>query len=317
MSFFRWRTRTKTSEPSIAGSSTETLASHVSDTNAHPDYLKKGSSVPTGQESWSVKQHQADKVAHAPNSIRRDEATLTRQDYLDHKSQSWVNNPNSYYGGTPARHMITANVLNEILAGYVDVDMFKNVIKRHYYNQQGDITYTGGTLKDVGDGSQLIYIKSEEDGFGYAVLSSKTIGATNKPVFLKNGVITAFSTNIGTDHSPVYIEGGVVKAVPYTCVYTTTDQTINGRKTFTTIPNVSDANTVGPVDDADLVTLKYLKTYQIPVGGIYTHVFKTARTSSSEPVAFTGAEITAKVGYGTWVIKAYAGDYACMYERTA
>ena len=289
---FRWRSRVKTGTPELAGNSVETLTSHVSDTNAHPDYLKKGTAVPTGQEAFMLAKHTSSKVAHAPYETRRDELLKTLAQYEQAKDQDLVDVANNYYKGVPMRHVLTAFVLDQILAGYVDVDMFKNVVKRHYDEE--------GHLNAVGDGSQLIYIENNSDGFGYAMLSTKSIGSQTKPV---------------------YVVGGVVKEVPYECVLAggNVDQNITGVKTFVKIPKISNANTL-PSADVDFVTVAYLKKYaQIPVGGVYTHIFKTGRVTSgsttTEPVAYSESEIAAKLGYGTWAKLAYAGDYACMYVR--
>ena len=308
---FRWRSRVKTGNPEVAGNSVETLASHVADTNAHPDYLKKGAAVPTGQEAFAIAQHASNKVAHAPTNFRRDEGLKTVAQFRAARAADYNDVPNNYYANQPTRHIVTAYVLGLILDGYVDLDMFKNVVKRHYD--------TNNRLGPVGDGSQLIYIEDNADGFGYAVLSTKTIGSLTKPVFVKNGTVTPWSESIGTTLKPVYVNGGVVTAVPYECVFAGGNiaQTITGLKTYTVIPKISNANTM-PSADVDFVTVAYLKKYaQIPVGGIYTHSFKTARTSSAAPVEYTATEIATLVGYGTWKVHMYIGDYACMYVRTA
>jgi len=329
---FRWRSRVKTGNPEVAGNSVETLASHVSDTNAHPDYLKKGEAVPTGQEAFAIAQHASSKVAHASTNFRRDEGLKTVSQFRAARAADYNDVPNNYYSNQPTRHIVTAYVLGLILDGYVDLDMFKNVVKRHY-----DIN---GRLGPVGDGSQLIYIENNADGFGYAVLSTKTIGSPTKPVYLKNGTVTVSSetvgsgiqpvylnagtitkstSNVGTTLKPVYVNGGVITEVPYECVFAGGNiaQTITGLKTYTVIPKISNANTM-PSADVDFVTVAYLKRYaQIPVGGIYTHSFKTARTASAAPVEYTAAEIATLVGYGTWKVHMYIGDYACMYVRTA
>lgn len=201
---FRVRHRVRAGTPEAAGSSVETIASHVSDTNAHPDYLKKGGAVPSGQESAVLAMHASNQVAHAPVSIRRAETLKTKNQYDQAKSTDYVDMANNYFAGQPIRHVVTAYVLNQILKDYVDSAMFKNVVKRRM-----DID---GTMGPVGDGSQLIFIEDDADGFGYAALSTKTIGSSIKPVFLNNGTITASSGNVGNSKKPIFMESGTLKA---------------------------------------------------------------------------------------------------------
>ena len=201
---FRVRHRVRAGTPEAAGSSIETIASHVSDTNAHPDYLKKGGAVPSGQESAVLAMHAVNRVAHAPVSIRRAETLRTKNQYDQAKSTDYVDTANNYFAGHPIRHVVTAYVLNQILKDYVDSAMFKNVVKRRMD--------TDGSMGPVGDGSQLIFIEDDADGFGYAALSTKTIGSSIKPVFLNNGTITASSGNVGNSKKPIFMESGTLKA---------------------------------------------------------------------------------------------------------
>ena len=286
---FRWRSRVKTGTPELAGNSIETLTSHVSDTSAHPDYFKKGAAVPTGQEAFAIAKHASSKIAHAPYELRRDEALKTLAQYEAAKGKDYVDDSNNFFKDAPNRHVLTAFVLGQILANYVDVDMFKNVVKRRYDENH--------RLGPVGDGSQLIYIADDADGFGYATVSTKNIGSVNRPV---------------------YVLGGVVKEIPYDCVVTgNVDQTINGVKTFVKIPKIENKLTM-PIDDEDFVTVAYLKnllnTHRlIPIGGIYVHSIDP--TDGVVPAEDIGTD--SYLGYGEWELHAYVGNFAVMYKRTA
>ena len=61
---FRWRTRVKIGTPEFGGTELESLPSHVADDNAHPQYLKKGQAVPTGQEYTIMAKHNSYLLAH-------------------------------------------------------------------------------------------------------------------------------------------------------------------------------------------------------------------------------------------------------------
>jgi len=186
---FRWRSRVKTAAASVAGGSVETLASHVADINAHPDYLKKGSAVPTGQEAAAIARHEISKIGHAKNYLRRGEALRTVDQFNDAKDTDFVENANNYMTGTPQPHIVTAYVLNQLLASASDVMVKHN---------PGEA---------VGDGSQIIYVGSD----GYVRLSTKNIGSNKIFVYLENGVIKACTLTMGGETTPVYLVNGEFK----------------------------------------------------------------------------------------------------------
>lgn len=333
---FRVRSRVKTGNPEAAGASIETLASHVSDTNGHPDYLKKGGSVPTGQEAYFIAKHTASKVAHAPVNLRRDETLKTKEQYDQAKSADYVDIANNYFKGNPIRHVVTAYVLNQILADYVDTRMFKNVIKRKFN--------VDGTMGPVGDGSQLIYIENNADGFGYAVLSNKTIGSGTQPVFLSGGVITKSTSTVGSASQPVYLKSGVItklgavgedlkpvfvdangtltptqtllpKVAPVMQCKTDynanpSSKTVNAGKVPTSVtPHTNDPDTmVATKLYVDNKSQSASEACRIPIGGIYTHSIPTEGEVSA-------ADIATMLGYGTWSVFSYVGNFAVMYIR--
>ena len=259
---FRWRTRVKIGTPEFGGTELESLPSHVADDNAHPQYLKKGQAVPTGQEYTIMAKHNSYLLAHMRHLARRDELIRTKLEYQAvMNDEPYVDNANNYSKTSPARHIVTAHALKEILDDYQKLDSI---------------------IRSCGDGTNLIYI----DANGTGRVSDKNIGSTSRPVYLKNGMVTQ---------------------LPYDAVLTATNQTIDGRKTFSTVPRLS-SNAAYPVDDVDLVNVGYLKqALRIPIG---FHVI-TDRTITD------ASTVNTKLGYGTWSLAAEVGNVGYMWVRTA
>ena len=116
---FRWRSRVKVGAPDVAGD-IETLTAHVADPNAHPDYLKKGQAVPTGQEQTMLAVHRADPQAHAKTSVRRAELLKTLEQYKAAKDSELADTVNNYTktDPPPTRHVVTAYVLSHTFYRY-------------------------------------------------------------------------------------------------------------------------------------------------------------------------------------------------------
>ena len=137
-------------------------------------------------------------------------------------------------------------------------------------------------IRDCGDGTNLIYI----DHAGAGHVSTANIGTLSRPVYLKNGRVTALNCD---------------------AVLTENNQTINGRKTFSIVPNVT-IDAADPSADTDLVTVAYLKkASRIPIG------FHVITTRSFD----TSAKVATALGYGTWSLAAEVGLVAYMWVRTA
>lgn len=237
---FRWKSRVKSGTPEVAGGAVETLASHVSDENAHPDYLKKGAVVPTGQEATSMGKHLADKIAHAWHLIRRPELLRTKAEFVRAKEKDYAQDFDNFlkaHGVEP--HIVTAYVLGLILQDYVDKDTIKEMVKHKYQEA-------------VGDGSQLLYVAGSTDD-------------------AKDGFVHLSDKNIGTDIRPVYLKKGTITPLKHDAVLTDGDQVINGTKEFNKTPKVT-INAGDPQLDLDLVNLGYLKrALQLPIHSIYSN----------------------------------------------
>lgn len=170
-SLFRWRTRVKIGTPEAVGSEIESISSHIADDNAHPQYLKKGQAVPTGQEYTTVAKHGSYLLAHMRNLTRRDELLRTKLEYQAVMNDApYVDNANNYSKTNPARHVVTAHVLKEILDDYQKLDSI---------------------IRSCGDGTNLIYI----DANGTGRVSNRNIGSTTRPVYLKNGTVTPLTSD--------------------------------------------------------------------------------------------------------------------------
>ena len=259
---FRWRTRVTTGVPEVGGMEVETLSSHILDENAHPQYLKKGQAVPTGQEYTIVGRHNSYLLAHMTHLARRDELIRTKEEYDSAKNDApYVDDANNYSKTAPKRHIMTARALGDVLNEYQRLDSI---------------------IRDCGDGTNLIYI----DHAGAGHVSTANIGTLSRPVYLKNGRVTALNCD---------------------AVLTENNQTINGRKTFSIVPNVT-IDAADPSADTDLVTVAYLKkASRIPIG------FHVITTRSFD----TSAKVATALGYGTWSLAAEVGLVAYMWVRTA
>lgn len=111
-SSFRFRTKKVVGSPNAVGCGQVTMASHQGDSNAHPQYLKKGETVGT----FSIASHLASELDHAMRYARRMEIVEGKRDYLMNRYVSLVNDPNNYNALLePRRHIITAYVLRHIL----------------------------------------------------------------------------------------------------------------------------------------------------------------------------------------------------------
>ena len=227
---FHWRSRVKTGTPEIGGE-VETFSSHVTDTNAHPQYLKKGSAVPTGQEATTLGRHLADKLAHVWNLCRRPELLRTKTQFDVAKVHDYAAEDNNFMRNDPVPHIVTAYVLEQILSLYVDKESIKEMVKHPH-------------LTEVGDGTQLLRV--QEDGF-----------------------IVVSTSNVGTNVKAVYLKDGKLTELPYDSVLTGFDQTIDGRKTFNVVPRLTPA-AGDPQDGRDLVPLDYLENkFRFPINSIY------------------------------------------------
>ena len=113
---FRWHTRVKTGVPELGVGEIETLASHILDENAHPQYIRKGQAVPTGQEYTIVGRHNSYRLAHAPYLVRRDELVRTKTEFANACDGDYIDDANNYGRLAPIRHVITAGALKAILA---------------------------------------------------------------------------------------------------------------------------------------------------------------------------------------------------------
>lgn len=259
---FRWRSRVKVGAPDVAGD-IETLTAHVADPNAHPDYLKKGQAVPTGQEQTMIATHRADPQAHAKTSVRRAELLKTLEQYKAAKDSELADTVNNYTktNPPPTRHVVTAYVLAQVLAA------FKSEMS--------------GIVNNVGNGRNLIYSND-------------------------SGVLTESHESVGTSTRPVYLFDGTLTELAYDVVLTGSDQTINGVKTFSSLPKSSAA----PTQDNQLVNKAYVD----------------AKTNTALPVGFcvvtdksvsTAAQVAAKMTYGTWALMSEVANVGYMWKRTA
>lgn len=114
-SSFRFRTKKTVGSPSAGGCGQITLASHVGDTNAHPQYMKRGEKI----GEFNIGPHLLDAISHADNFARRAELTEGKRDYLHHRFMSLLNDPNNYRAELEVkRHIITAYVLRQVLEDF-------------------------------------------------------------------------------------------------------------------------------------------------------------------------------------------------------
>lgn len=260
---FRWRSRVKTGSPETVGGGVETLTSHVTDPNAHPQYLKKGSAVPTGQERTILGKHLADKLAHVWYMIRRGELLRTTTEFDAAKDTDYAAMQNNFLREVPVPHVVTAYVLNQILAIYADKESLKEMVKHPY-------------LTPVGDGTQLLQV--QEDGF--IVVSHENVGG-------------AAEEGSETVARGVYLSDGKITVLPYDSVLVGFDQLIDGTKTFNKTPKVSEA-AGDPMEDGDLVNLGYLKrASQLPVNSIYSN---TDMADPAETLGYGTWELIAELG---------------------
>lgn len=122
---FRFRTSKTVGSPSSQGAGgIETLASHVANIYAHPQYMKK-----TFDPSlFDRNQHLATRQDHAPTHILRAEVASSKLDYELYKNKTLVNDPDNYLATQGIKpYIITAYVLNKVLTS-VGIDGTTNVL---------------------------------------------------------------------------------------------------------------------------------------------------------------------------------------------
>lgn len=205
---FHWRTRVKSGVPETPGHSPETLASHVSDQNAHPLHVKKQDIVPTGEERTAFGRHSADPVAHAPFNIRRAELMRTKEDWSVARTTDFAQDQNNFLKALPTRHVVTAYVLNQILSDFIGPEDFAEIIRRLTVIE-ADLTYCVHRVDKTiayGTGIDLIFVNAE----GKVQVSDETVGSTTKFVYLKEGKLTATDLTLGTQTKPLYLSGGAL-----------------------------------------------------------------------------------------------------------
>ena len=203
---FRWRSRVKTATPEIAGGAIETLTSHVSDLNAHPEYLKKGAAVPNGNEVNVVTKHEVDPLAHSSGYARRAELLQTYEEYENACSSDLVEVENNYNAEEPQPHIVTAKILNEALANRAG-------ILPTSATEDGGLVYVDDTFhlypsnKDIGGEATPVYVIH-----GIVKPLPGSVGSDIIPTYLKEGTITRSSGNVGSATKPVYMTNGMITA---------------------------------------------------------------------------------------------------------
>jgi len=263
---FHWHSRAKTGGPENVNGDIETLASHVTDENSHPYYLKKGQVVPSGEAQIVFAQHvngTAGTSGHSKHFVRRDELMVGPEDtvlayYNQVKGTDYSNMVSNWQADNPRKHVITAYILNIILGQYV----LKSEMPRNW-----------------GDGTNLIYV----DEHGNYCVSNANIGTEKRPVYLKNGRITALPSD------SVLVDGS---------------QIINGKKRFSSCPSVTSIE-VSPSAPEDFVTIDYLRRFLVPVGFCVTTNLDFT----------TSQDVHDALGFGVWQLKSEIGNFAYMWER--
>lgn len=183
---FHWHSRVKTGGPENINGDVETMSSHVNDENAHPSYLKKGQTVPSGQALYVMAQHRGNPMSHAQNLVRRGEVMTgssgndIKSKYAAVKGTDYANDANNYGKASPMGHLITAYALNHILEDYATKDSLHG-----------------------GNGKNVIYLDH-----GDVRVSQESVGDTNLPVYLKNGELTPIDSEpVSTGNTDQNIDG--------------------------------------------------------------------------------------------------------------
>ena len=254
--------------------------------------VKTGGPEITGGGVETLSSHTTDENAH-PIYLKKGQAVPTGQEYYvmglhtsDPKSHSKnvllraeaLKTEAQYHAAKAADYVDNAsNYDADIPVRHIVTAYVLNLLLNKYVAKDD-------MPKDVGDGTNLIYV----DPTGVFRVSNSNIGGSECPVYLKNGKITALTHNV---------------------VFTETAQTINGKKTFSSMPDVTSG--VYPVTDNDLVNLGWLKSHIVPVG------FCTTSTTVIDGAEVTASVVAAKYGYGTWQRIAELGNYGYLWLRTA
>lgn len=91
-----------------------------------------------------------------------------------------------------------------------------------------DIPSTYATKTEM----QAGYLKKTETAAVANKLGTTSVGSSSNPIYLNNGVATAFTETIGTSDTPVYLNAGVLTSCGKTFINTEGGQTINGALTL-------------------------------------------------------------------------------------
>lgn len=203
--------------PSVEGAiGVETLASHTSNPEAHPDYLKKGAYPRVFSES----EHLVNRLAHAADLARRTELVLSKMDYEKTKSINLALDANNYMATSGVkRHIITAYVLNQILEGFglvagrtllsTDIVVGTSTVAPstdmdNYVVSYGLFLQLKRKLDDLlGSGLSDVYLKKVDAAKIYTKL--ETFNAHNHDVMSLHGMPGVM--NFGLTYDPVYKEG--------------------------------------------------------------------------------------------------------------
>ncbi len=203
---FRWRSRVKTATPEIAGGAIETLTSHVSDINAHPEYLKKGAAVPNGNEVNVVTKHEVDPLAHSSGYARRAELLQTYEEYDAVCSSDLVDVENNYNAENPQPHIVTAKVLNEAMGKRVGI-LPTSATEDGALVYVDDVFHLYQSDKDIGNTTTPVYVTH-----GVIKPLTGSAGSDTIPTYLKNGTITRSTGNVGSATKPLYMANGLLIA---------------------------------------------------------------------------------------------------------
>lgn len=123
----------------------------------------------------------------------------------------------------------------------------------------------------------------------------------------ENGVLKLSTASAGSNKRPVYLSNGKLTPIAADAVMVSTNQTIGGTKTFSSIPTVS-SDSVVPARSTDLTTKKYVdQLVYLPINFVVTTSIDIN----------TPAAVKTAIGYGTWELMASVGKVGYMWKRTA
>ena len=176
-----------------------------------------------------------------------------------------LNTHTHYYLTTIGDQRSTATIPND----YNNKFSFMGLKTKAIMNNPSDNTYSyviglrgwgdssGGKAHELAFNDSGIYIRTGStttwDSW-YRIVTvpstSVTVGSSSKPVYVSNGVVTAFSSSIGSTTEPVYINAGTITKISYSINATIKAGTANRMSYYSGTNEISAATSIYATTDA-------------------------------------------------------------------